>query len=336
MPKKVEWSSPYDSGYASDIIYEEEEEEGEGYESDETLSPRACRMPPKSWSTVSRQSSSSTCRSQKRDSSWKPNLKHELTRYDSMESTASKDADDEESLYSPQSPEDMSPLDRSISPERKNSTLLHPSSPVESFTDDQYARDFTMGEPSPALLSDRMDVSDKKRVTIISIAEATTPPPSRMSTSTPLLLRPRLPPRKPSTLLHPSSPSSDSPATTPTLTLPTLTLPSPTPEVEYPFPLLTHTPPTPLPTDTKFQRRVSVLHSALSEDEWEEPLHSSQSDEEYESEDDDTESLSGGPAIGLPNSQVAKEAVAVAKPTGRKARASRISFHGHHLRILSD
>lgn len=325
MPKKVEWASPYDSGYASDVILEEEEED---YDSDETLSPRA-RKVPSSWPTVSRQSSSSTYRSQKRESGWSPNLKRELTRRDSISSGVSRD-DDTESLYCSQSPDDAGPMDRSTSPisrkstpDRKNSTLLHPSSPVESFTDEQYTRDVTMGGTS---IANDMPMSDKhSRVTIISISEPITPQPTHMS-STPLLLRPRAPPRKPSTLLHPSVPSEDISAVP---SVSTLSLQDS--ETGYPFPVLTHTPPTPLPTDTKFQRRVSVLHSALSEDEWEEPLHSSQSDVESDSEDDDE----NGTDVGLPNSQNANEAIAVAK-SGRKARASRISFHGQHLRILVD
>ncbi|PVI08618.1 hypothetical protein DM02DRAFT_647957 [Periconia macrospinosa] len=304
MPTKVEWGSPYDSGYASDIIHEEQEEEE--YDSDETLSPRACRVPPRNWPTVSRQSSSSTYRSERRESStWRPNLKKELTRQDSAASSSSTDKDDVESYCS----EDMSPLDRSTSPvsrtstpERKHSTLLHPSSPVESFTDDQYTRDFTMG---PALSNAEIS-NNNSRVTIIAISEPTT---SETPVLTSVLLRPRVPPRMPSTLLHPSPPlegSSDMPSVT------NLSLESP--DSDHAFPVFTHTPPTPLPTETKFQRRVSVIHSSLSEDEWEDPLHSSHSDVESDSENDDVgESISGETDMKLPNSQDTNGAVSVAK-----------------------
>ena len=75
------------------------------------------------------------------------------------------------------------------------------------------------------------------------------------------------------------------------------------------------------------QRRVSVLHSALSDDEWEEPLHSSQSDDEYESDDSDYEEK-GAEADTESSDDL------VAAKMGRTARASQISFHGRSLRLL--
>ncbi|KAF2640881.1 hypothetical protein P280DRAFT_370187, partial [Massarina eburnea CBS 473.64] len=73
IAEKKELGSPYDSGYCSDIIHEEEE----GYETDSTLSPRAAKVPT-TWRAVSRQNSPSTRQPHSHSSSWKPNLKNEL------------------------------------------------------------------------------------------------------------------------------------------------------------------------------------------------------------------------------------------------------------------
>ncbi|KAF1961147.1 hypothetical protein CC80DRAFT_230926 [Byssothecium circinans] len=147
----------------------------------------------------------------------------------------------------------------------------------------------------------------------------------------PILTRKMCIPRQPSTLLHPSSPNDSSPPNIEILSI--SAQPTEETRTSYPFPVLTQTPPTPLPNEVIFQRRASVLHSALSDDEWEEPLHSSQSDNDYESDDDGYEEKGADADTESFDDQVAKEAAVVVK-TGRMARASRISFHGQSLRIL--
>jgi hypothetical protein len=287
IAEKKEPGSPYDSGYCSDIIDEEEE----SYESDSTLSPRSGKFPTTEWQAVSRQSSASTRRTHSRCSSdWNPNLKEELTRRESAASTMSSFSQKSDPTCHPS--QEITPMSRSStpilrkpSPERKNSTLLHPSPPVEESTDenDCYVRDFAMGELTP--------------------------------TATPIAQRPPPPKRSESSLLHPSLPYNDS-MSTPKISILSISSPVMTAEpTAFPFPILTETPPTPLATNVIFQRRTSVLHSALSDDEWEEPLHSSLSDDEHESEE--------------------KDVAVVAAKVGRSVeRGSRISIYGRNLRIL--
>lgn len=143
-------------------------------------------------------------------------------------------------------------------------------------------------------------------------------------------IQPKLTYRKNSTLLHPSSPPDDEPA--------------PSTVRSFPFPILTKTPqgfslpPTPqgTPTYQNHENRGSVLHSALSEDEWEAPLHSCLSDgEEYESDDHSAEGDTESFNDKSDKSSASGDEIIMAL-TGRMARASRISFHGNQLRILQD
>ncbi|KAF2243197.1 hypothetical protein BU26DRAFT_404703, partial [Trematosphaeria pertusa] len=72
--EKDEHNEPYDSGYQSDVIHEEDEDGDD----ESALSPRSSILPTKRWRPAPRQRSSSRHRSPSRRPSWRPNLKRDL------------------------------------------------------------------------------------------------------------------------------------------------------------------------------------------------------------------------------------------------------------------
>lgn len=88
----------------------------------------------------------------------------------------------------------------------------------------------------------------------------------------------------------------------------------------------------PFPTE----RKKSVIHSCLSDDEWDQPLHSAHSDGEFEF-DDDEEELFEDERCGSGNSSPAEfEALAQTAQTAKMARASRVELNNHHMRMLRE
>ncbi|KAJ4287644.1 hypothetical protein N0V90_012347 [Kalmusia sp. IMI 367209] len=351
--QKEEQSEQYDSGYQSDIIPEADED---AEYDDPSLSPRQPAAPTRRW--FARQRSSNIPRSSGQNSNWRPNLKRDLSESSSVSSIPSSrrtsidfavskfDDESNHSFRAQLSSSDLNRLEQSLapilrspSPRRKGSTLLHPSPPpAETFESLQRASAISIQDLTPPATPPQRPGPPKRQsstllhpsspelrpvsdlpedigypFTFSLPAPVTTPPIlSPTPTSVPAFYQPGAPPRKNSTLLHPSPPN-DEPTSDPFF-VPTKTVIS--------------LPPTPQTTPTLgcFKRCPSVLHSALSKNQWEEPLHSSHSDAEYDSDDQsdeaDTESAHGN-------------SIMVAR-TGRTGRASRISFHGNQLRILQD
>ncbi|KAL5383465.1 hypothetical protein DPSP01_005864 [Paraphaeosphaeria sporulosa] len=332
---KEDLNEQYDSGYQSDLIPEAEDEADDD---DLSLSPRQSAVLTQRWRDISRQRSSNIPRSSGQKSNWRPNLKRDLSesssdssipplRRSSIISTRQVPHSDAKKFNNT-----LAPIIRIPSPPRKGSTLLHPSSPLQepfeplprasvssfqdltppatppSHPDAPKRQSSTLLHPSSPQVGPAADGPEELGFpfTFSLPAPATSAP---IPTSAPR--RPDAPSRKNSTLLHPSPPND---------------------ETTDPFPVLAKTvislPPTPQATPTLgcFKRCPSV-RSNLSEDDWEEPLHSSHSDAEYDSDDDQS--------VDADTKSAHRISLKVAH-LGRAARASRISFHGNQLRILQD
>lgn len=348
MEQKEEHGDQYDSGYQSDLIPEVDEE---AEHDDSLLSPRQSAASLRWKREFSSQRSSNTPRSSGQKSNWRPNLKRDLSessssvssdfssRRTSIVSTVSKpDTTNTHSFQARLSynsvkrlAQSLTPILRNPSPRRKVSTLLHPSPPLESSESSRRASVVSFQDITPPVTPpEHHQTPTRKGSTLLHPSSPQIEPVSVLSkeTSFPFafsLPRPmaELPtsapidtstppqesfPRKNSTLLHPSSPSDedDAPYTARTI----ISLP-PTPQTT--------------PTLGSFKRSTSALSSSSNDDDWEEPLHSSHSDAEYDSDDDQSV------AAFAPH----RSSVRVAR-LGQTARASRISFHGNQLRILQD
>jgi hypothetical protein len=328
--KKEDSNEQYDSGYQSDLIPEADDE---AEDDDPSLSPRQCAALTKRWMDFSRRSSN-TPRFSGQKSNWRPNLKRDLSESSSESSMPSSRR---MSIVSARQlpPSDakwldnsLAPAIRSPSPPRKGSTLLHPSPPLQ----ESFERLSRTSAPSfqdltpPATPPSRPDAPKRQSSTLLhpspshvaSVAGAHEEPGFPFTFSLPVTSapiptsaprRPDAPPRKNSTLLHPSPPSDEmfGPLAIPVKTV--ISLP-PTPQAT--------------PTLGYFKRCLSV-RSTPSDDDWEGPLHSSHSDAEYDSEDDQSVEAESAHRVSLKVAHL-----------GRTAHASRVSFHGNQLRILRD
>ncbi|KAF2688589.1 hypothetical protein K458DRAFT_400748 [Lentithecium fluviatile CBS 122367] len=353
--EKDDRSESHDSGYHSDVIHEEEEYG----QDDSTASPTASVVPAKKLREAPRGRSSSRPRSPtSRRPSWRPNLKREMSaehihyRNTSIDSTIRNFEEENSNTSRSQcSPEELALLEESIAPilqrpqaKRKSSTLLHPSSPpFEPMSGPQNDEAFSLADLTPPATPLQRPVPVRQGSSLLHPSSPDLEPTAAFSnekafpfnfslptprssppTSAPAqsLHRPGLTPRKNSTLLHPSPPPESPPATAANFILPIHAR------------TILSLPPTPLatPTTDSFQLRRSLStkhsHTSYSDDEWEEPLHSSHSDGEDDS--DDCAAAEGDCA--------SFHAKAVVAHTGRMARASRISLlmNGNALRILQD
>jgi len=342
---KEELSEPYDSGYQSDVTHEADDE---AEIDDMSLSPRQPVAPARRWREHSRQHLPNTPQSPSQNSAWRPNLKRDLSeisfisfnsssRQPSIDHTTSNLTKEKTSSSGPELStsqrnrlvQSLAPILGNPVPHRKSSTLLRPSAPVEPWESLQQraaalsTQDLTPPatppqqsppkRPSSTLLRPAPNLHEQsfpfaftlpKPITMI---ESPTPPPTSMPTP-----HQHAPPsRKNSTLLHPSPPDDETPSSS-----------------YFPSKTIISLPPTPQSTPTLgcYKRCPSIIHSAQSDNEWEEPLHSSQSDVEYES-DNQTAGANIKSAYSSPTTPAR---------TGRPGRASRISFHGNQLRILSN
>lgn len=323
-------SEQYDSGYQSDLIPEADDEADFD---DASLSPLQQAASVRKWRDLSRQRLSNIPRSSGQKSNWRPNLKRDLSESSSSTSSifSSRRPSIESTLTQAHS---ITPIIRSPSPPRKGSTLLHPSTPpmepseIQSHGRNVSFQDFTppatppqgsevlkrqsstLLHPSPPQLRPVSDLPDDISFPFaFSLPAPVSNPPSSAPVST---SAPDRPPfiRKNSTLLHPSSPDDD---------------------ISDPYPIPAKTvislPPTPQTTPTIgcHKRCTSTLNSSPLDDDWEEPLHSSHSDAEYDSDDDQS----------VEANAPRRSSIKVAR-LAHAARASRISFHGDQLRILRD
>jgi hypothetical protein len=372
--EETRWLEANDSGYHSDAIPEEDEPEDDD---DFAISPRATpRVPFKSRrrresidEVISPRSSVRDLKQQRpqsRRSSWRPNLKRELTqeqdlfpRKESLDSQASSYIEDNigrakhshwpsldasvSQIPKPSTPPRrpaLPPIDTTTpqrSPIRKNSTLLHPSSPSTPPMEIM-KKNYDVSPISPTFKPEDSAISlpIRKSSTLLHPSSPPTESPTTtqsapvLPTLSTLPKRPAMPPRKTSTLLHPSSPPEERPT-------------HPTKIFSYQLP----TPPmssrsyhssdssvssvssnssskasTPNFSLKGQKNRVSVLHSALSDSE------SEYSDQEEVNDCCDNES--GGDSEG--EIIVVEAIVATA---ARMARASRVEFQGAHWRSIS-
>lgn len=342
IEQKEDQYEQYDSGYQSDLIPEAEEEADDD---DASLSPRQSAAITQRWREISRQRSSNMPRSSSQKSNWRPNLKRDLSESSSISSSESMSrrssivaarqlsSDDARKLE-----RSLAPIIRSPSPPRKGSTLLHPSTPqlegpfepllqssAISFQDltppatppqrpgPPKRQSSTLLHPSSPQLGNGLDGSDELGFPFtFSLPAPVTSLPISAPIPTSAPRQPNAPSRKNSTLLHPSPPND---------------------EVSTPFPVPSKTvislPPTPQATPTLgcFKRCSSSIHSLPSDDDWDGPLHSSHSDAEYESDEEQS--------VGANTKSAHRSSMKIAH-LGRATRESRISFHGNQLRILRD
>jgi hypothetical protein len=329
--KKEDMNEQYDSGYQSDLIPEADDE---AEDDDLSLSPRQSAALTKRWMDFSRQRSSNIPRSSGQKSNWRPNLKRDLSESSSESSIPSSrrmsivSARQLPSSDAKWLDNSLTPIIRSPSPPRKGSTLLHPSPPLQesverlSHTSAPSFQDLTppatppsrptapkrqsstLLHPSPAPVDSVAGGLEESGFPFTFSLPVTSAP---IPTSAPR--RPDGPSRKNSTLLHPSPPNE---------------------ETSDPLPLSVKTvislPPTPQATPTLgYFKRCPSVRSTPSDDDWEGPLHSSHSDAEYDSDDDQSVDTASAHRASLKVAHL-----------GRTARASRISFHGNQLRILRD
>lgn len=378
-----------DSGYHSDAILEEDEDDIES-----TVSPRTSRLPVRAFRIRDSdrendsRSSSRTLRSHQsrsrsrsrtpsRRSSWRPNLKHELTgglstfyRPESINSEVSSYMDSENGRMGHSHSRSLDSLPSSLdltrpaqrvqlhaldttaphptNPARKDSTLLHPSTPsmeplpetttvspidltlhLEDTTSQSARKTSTLLHPStPAETSTALECAP-------NFPFPASPPTSNFSiprTTSQRLQRPELP-RKNSSLLHPSTP--DEPATlniteypfSQPLTPPSSSHSSTTASPGFIFALSPYSSNTSSPSflvTPSPKVRESVIHSSHSDVEWD-------SGSEYsDQESDDTKSYHHSDR----EDNVVKASTVVLATTARIARASRIEFHGANWRVL--
>jgi hypothetical protein len=328
-----------DSGYASDAIMEEEEDEFE-------MSPRERK--PMVWG--SRQKTGAPrYRSPNRKGSWKPSLKRELggdsspfPRRDSISSSVSEVSKfedgigaapkrywDEPASYRDSIVSAISEIEveRSASP-RKNSTLLHPSSPSTDSLHLQYA---IMGE----IRRPHTPPSTTPPRTPSTLLHPSTPePPLEVTSMTkmwelnqraisppltpPMLSRPTLGHRKGSSLLHPSPPTSSNDTAKLARPIVQLQLPIRQPQISTKAVKSVIT-----VEECEFEpvRRESVLHSCLSEVD---------SESDYGSDDQEDAEEDTAHAEDF----YEQEADCVTARAGMVSRASRVSFHGANMRVL--
>lgn len=317
--QKEEQGDQYDSGYQSDLIPEADEE---AEHDDSLLSPRQSAASMRWKREFSNQRSSNIPRSSGQKSNWRPNLKRDLSessssvssgfssRRTSMDSTISKSGNT--NTHSFQSrlsyssmkklAQSLTPIIRSPSPRRASvvsfQDITPPVTPPECHESPK-RKGSTLLHPSSPQMEPVSALPEEESFPIdfslpTSVPNGMSTPPQESF------------PRKNSTLLHPSSPIDESNGLCSAKTI--ISLP-PTPQTT--------------PTIGCFKRSTSALSSRSNDDEWEEPLHSSHSDVEYDSDDDQSV------AAFAPH----RSSVRVARQ-GQTARASRISFHGNQLRIL--
>jgi hypothetical protein len=269
-----------DSGYFSNIIHEEDE----ATDADDALlspplSPKT-KVPPRvrtKQRTQRKRRPSGERPSLKRKPSWRPNLKHDSifehslhshTRSDSIDSLIAKDVWHKSDshlnnmAHSATASEPTLPTHTRGRPEqRRQSTLLHPSSPTIEAVSFQTVQSL----PRARVVHIHRPSTSRSATppTLIS-----TPPPTNEPISA---RRPTMPPRKDSSLLHPSCPTSETSISSrlktvisvppDTLRTSASTPPRPKPAADPP----TNTQP------TERQRQISIIHSCLSESEDEEP-----------------------------------------------------------------
>lgn len=316
---KEDLNEQYDSGYQSDLMPDAEEEADD----DLSLSPRQSASLTQRWRDLSRQRSSDFTRSSGQKSNWRPNLKRDL-------SESSSDSSGHPSrrfsiVAMRQLPPSQAhrfdlnsaPILRTPSPPRKGSSLLHPSSPSqEPFKYLPHASTSSFQDLTPPVTPpSRPEARNRQSSSPLKLGSPFTYTIPASVTSAPIPTsaprRPDAPLRKNSTLLHPSSPED---------------------EKSDPFPVVAKTvmslPPTPQATPTLgYFKRCSSIRSNLSESEWEEPLHSSHSDVEYDSDDNRS--------VDADTKSAHRTSLKVAQ-VARAARVSRKSFHGNQVRILRD
>jgi hypothetical protein len=222
-----------DSGYHSDTIIEEEEDD-----LDSEISPKASVVPVKVWrrkrtdkEMALRMSSGGMGMwrelSPGRRASWRPNLKRELTqqafssyRCEDVDSGAvyqserarymAEHAARHEALRNPATERRplLPALDTTAceSSRRKGSTLLHPSTPPDDMPsdqeddDDDFSATHSISDIRPAL---------RRASTLLHPSSPESPPTTTPANETPTsfsIPEQQLPPRKGSTLLHPSPP----------------------------------------------------------------------------------------------------------------------------------
>ncbi|KAF1966875.1 hypothetical protein BU23DRAFT_573694 [Bimuria novae-zelandiae CBS 107.79] len=346
--QKEDHGDQYDSGYQSDLIPEVDEDADDD---DISLSPRQA-VASTNWRAFSRQRSSNIPRSSSQKSNWRPNLKRDLSesscstssisssRCQSIDSTISRFDDENTQSFQAQLSsyntrrltQFLAPVIRSPSPRRKGSTLLHPSSPPLEPTEGLLRGSIISYQDltPPATPPERPEPPKRQESTLLRPSSPQLRPtsnspedvgflfnlsPSGLAASPPTLeptpasapVRPGFP-RKNSTLLHPSPPNDEVPGP---FTVPAKTIIS--------------LPPTPQTTPTAgcFKRCPSAARSTPSDDDL--VLHSSHSDAEYDTEDDQSVAGSARHSSSLRTARI-----------GRTVRASRIYFHGAQLRILQD
>jgi hypothetical protein len=279
-----------DSGYFSTVIHEE----GDVSDADDglfspPLSPKT-RVPPRvrTKQRTQRKRRGSTERpSLKRKPSWRPNLKHDSIsehtlqshiRSDSIDSLVATDVwhKSDSQLYS------MAQIDCTATasepaldsqrPEpRRQSTLLHPSSPTIEAVSFQIIHSF----PQAKVVHIHRPSSTR------SATPDATPPPIRDKTTASPNHRPTMPPRKGSSLLHPSCPTSETSLGSQFKTIISIPPKKPsTPETSPPHSPAERSIPTtaslaqhiPIRTSSRDkQRQTSIIHSCLSDSEDEAP-----------------------------------------------------------------
>jgi hypothetical protein len=288
-----------DSGYHSDVIHEEDE----ALEPDECpLSPKAIAPPhPRTKPCRPRKHNSSNHRSLTRKPSWKPNLKRDLNfeyealfqpRRGSIDSLLStSDVQSTPMEPRPSSAEDNIHNPTQLARQMRKSTLLHPSSPppYETASKAQIAHSFPFPQivqvRKPSLSPSRPALRARKHSTLLHPSSPTHDPMPEFPTTTALneeKTRPSLShARRASSLLHPSDfPNVPAPNTSAYQYKTIISIPprQPNPKTHTAFSLSSHLPlrrMPPLQTSHSEpqswtmarQRRESVLHSCLSDDD---------------------------------------------------------------------
>jgi hypothetical protein len=210
-----------DSGYYSHVIHEEEEDEDtdlEGYPLSPPLSPRS--VPPRVRTKQRKRKPSCERPSLKRRPSWRPNLKHDFIfehaleireRNHSIDNMIATDVwhKSDSHMYSMAETSctttASAPASMIRTPERpeprRQSTLLHPSSPTIEAVSFQ-----TMQSLPRAKIVHIRHPSNPRSATPKT---SSTSLPADEEILAPVAHRPTMPPRKGSSLLHPSCPTSE-------------------------------------------------------------------------------------------------------------------------------
>jgi hypothetical protein len=292
-----------DSGYYSHVIYEEGgDTDTEGYPLSPPLSPKT-KIPPRVQTKQRKRKSSRERPSLKRRPSWKPNLKqgfifeHVLEireRNHSIDDIIAKDVWHNSDSYISNTTDDNSTATASTPPlttrtterpkPRRQSTLLHPSSPVieavsfQTIQAHPRAKIVHIRGPSVSRLStpktsssslpidEETPARDVHRPTMTRKGSSLlhpSCPTSETSLSSQLKTILSLPPKKRGTLETSPSPPSSAILERPQPSIPALSLPT----SALPIPI-----PVPIPTDPSDRhRKTSVIHSCLSDSEDQRP-----------------------------------------------------------------